>query len=98
MEGDTDLNIGMVGGELHGRLQEYLEDDELWCAVVTGAGQRAFTAGGNIRRFAGDAPPGGGTGTAWHPQAHTIMTDLEMWKPVIAAVNGYCIGAGMMLA
>jgi enoyl-CoA hydratase/carnithine racemase len=99
MEGDTDLNIGMVGEELHKRLLEYRDDDELWCAIITGAGQRAFSAGGNIQSRAAAAQANTPTRPAWTASSTpTLMTNLELWKPLICAVNGYCLGAGLMLA
>ena len=48
LDGETDLNLGAVGAELHDRIAQYRDDDELWCAVVTGAGERAFSAGANL--------------------------------------------------
>jgi enoyl-CoA hydratase/carnithine racemase len=96
MEGDNDLNIGMVGPELYERLADYADDDELWCCVITGAGQRAFSAGANLQRMATSG--GSGRGSVWDPPAPNVITGLPLWKPLIAAVNGYCIGAGCMLA
>ena len=46
------LNIGMVGPELYERLADYADDDELWCCIITGAGPRAFSAGGNLQHMA----------------------------------------------
>ncbi len=100
MEGDTDLNIGMVGG-VHEPLLDYRDDDDLWCAVITGAGERAFSAGGDLRRFRpvpGEARLNSPGSSTRNPPSPTVLSDLELWKPLIAAVNGYCIGAGMMLA
>ena len=59
MEGDTDLNVGMTGPLLHERLREYGDDDDLWCAIITGAGERAFSAGGNVKSRAERAEGGG---------------------------------------
>ena len=50
LEGDNDLNIGTVNAGLHDRIDEYAADDDLWCAIVTGAGTRAFSAGGDAKR------------------------------------------------
>ncbi len=100
MEGDNDLNIGVVSGELHERIDEYAADDELWCAIITGAGTRAFSAGGDANRraamIAGEVQSTPDeVSRAFRP---TIVAGLDMWKPIIAAVNGYCIGAGFGLA
>ena len=97
LEGDNDLNIGMISGGLHDRLAEYDADNDLWCCVVTGAGTRAFSAGGNLRNMESGAPIGG-RGTIWDPQERNIVNGLRLAKPVIAAVNGFCIGAGCMFA
>lgn len=97
LEGDNDLNIGMISRDLHDRLAEYARDDDLWCCIVTGAGTRAFSAGGNLQRMtASGGPPGGGN--VWASQERTIITGLNIWKPLIAAVNGHCLGAGCMFA
>jgi len=93
LDGETDLNLGAVGAELHERIAQYRDDDELWCAVITGAGERAFSAGANLK---GDRP--GFNSTIWQSRVLDILSGAEMWKPLIAAVNGYCLGAGMMLA
>src|SRR4051794_11715902 len=82
MEGDNDLNIGVVNAELHERIDEYAADDELWCAIITGAGQRAFSAGGDAKRRAAinageiTEPTEGNEGSWSRP---TIVTGLEMW-------------------
>ena len=69
MEGDNDLNLGMVGAELHELLADYANDDELRCCIVTGAGERAFSAGANLK----NAPEGrvGGVRSVWtHRRSH----------------------------
>src|SRR5712692_6097816 len=95
MQGDSDLNVGMVGPALHERLEAYLEDDELWCAVVTGAGTRAFSAGADLKRFGESRGP---RAPVWVRRTLDLISGEEFWKPIIAAVNGHAIGAGAMLA
>ncbi len=101
MEGDNDLNLGVVGSELHARLADYVEDGGLRCCIVTGAGERAFSAGADLKRAAergGVAGGGGGASSVWDPSPLTLINGLEIRKPIIAAVNGVAVGAGCMLA
>jgi E-phenylitaconyl-CoA hydratase len=98
MEGDNDLNIGVVSGPLYEKIDEYAADDDLWCAVITGAGTRAFSAGGDMKRRAA-FNSGELEGGADNPYAarRTIVTGQEIWKPIIAAINGYCLGGALAL-
>ncbi len=97
MEGDNDLNLGMTSELLYDRLADYAADDELRCAIITGAGKRAFSAGADLKNAARSGRVGGPT-SVWDPSPLTIINGLELRKPIIAAVNGYAIGAGCMLA
>ena len=93
LEGDSDLNLGVVGDDLQARIEDYRDDDDLWCAVVTGAGTKAFSAGANLKNLVER-----GFGSFWTPRAINLVSGAEMTKPLIAAVNGYALGAGMMFA
>jgi len=98
MEGDNDLNIGTINEEFHQRVLEFRDNDDLWCLIITGAGTRSFCAGANL---SGALAGGFGTLRVTDLLAHqqpTLLTGLECWKPIIAAVNGHAIGAGFMLA
>ncbi|RBI71930.1 enoyl-CoA hydratase/isomerase family protein [Roseovarius sp. TE539] len=71
------------------------DDDGVRVAIITGAGERSFTTGADIKSFVG-APPG--LEEMWLTQKDQLLNrGLEVWKPVIAAVNGYCLGGGMTL-
>ncbi len=71
------------------------DDAEVRVAIVTGAGDRSFTTGADIKSFI-TAPPG--MAEMWLTQKDQLLNrGLEVWKPVIAAVNGYCLGGGMTL-
>lgn len=71
------------------------DDREIRAAVVTGAGDRAFSAGADLKSFIPD--PGDLSGF-WETQRGQLLNrGLEVWKPVIAAVNGFCLGGGMTL-
>jgi len=70
-------------------------NDDVRAIVVTGAGDKAFVAGADIGEFEGRT-----TVEQWRVmKGATIFDALERCpKPVIAAVNGYCLGGGMELA
>ena len=71
------------------------DDPAIRVAIVTGAGERAFTVGADIKSFL-TAPPG--LQEMWLTQREQLLNrGLEVWKPVIAAVNGLCLGGGMTL-
>jgi (E)-benzylidenesuccinyl-CoA hydratase len=71
------------------------DDPDVWVAIVTGAGDRAFTAGADLKRTIPRQPE---MWEFWQTQEEQILNrGLEVWKPVIAAVNGYCLAGGMTL-
>lgn len=72
------------------------DDVSVRCVVVTGAGERAFAAGADIKEMAGkNADEGLAFGRLGHAMANTLEA---MAKPTIAAVNGFAIGGGSELA
>jgi len=71
------------------------DDPGIRVAIVTGAGERSFSTGADIKSFI-TAPSG--LSDMWLTQRDQLLNrGLEVWKPVIAAVNGYCLGGGMTL-
>ena len=71
------------------------DDPDVWCAIITGAGDRAFTAGADLKKT---IPREQEMWRFWQTQDEQILNrGLEVWKPVIAAVNGYCLAGGMTL-
>ena len=71
------------------------DDPAVRVAIVTGAGERSFTTGADIKSFL-TAPAG--LAEMWLTQRDQLLNrGLEVWKPIIAAVNGYCLGGGVTL-
>ena len=71
------------------------DDPAIRVAIVTGAGERSFTTGADIKSFL-TAPLG--ISEMWLTQRDQLLNrGLEVWKPIIAAVNGYCLGGGVTL-
>lgn len=75
---------------------EIRDDPEVWAAIVTGAGDRAFTTGADLKETV--TPGDEAWDEFWRTQEDMILNrGLEVWKPIIAAVDGYCLGGGMTL-
>ena len=86
---------GAMRRGLNDAFGRFRDDDDAWVAIVTGAG-RAFSAGGDLRDGAGSI--GEFPGTFWEkPTINSFESGWEIFKPVIAAVNGYCLGYGLTL-
>ena len=87
--------------EMHQQLREawlaFREDDDVWVAVVTGAGDRAFSAGADIKEMGQrrEEPVRRSFWETWF--GDDLQTGLDVWKPTIAAINGYCLGEGLTL-
>ena len=76
---------------------EIRDNPEIWAAIVTGAGDRAFCAGADLKKTIPNRPDQG-IWQLFQPGARNMIDDgVQIWKPVIAAVNGYCLAAGMTL-
>mgnify|MGYP005852622487 CR=1 FL=1 len=71
----------------------FRQERELRVAVVTGAGDRAFSAGADLKGLARRAPQDF-LQEFWYSSERG---QPECWKPVIAAINGYCYAAAMNL-
>lgn len=78
--------------------RDFRDNDDAWIAILTGAGDKAFCVGSDIKQNYAAAPvPSPSEAFAANQQAD-IMRGLEVWKPIIAAINGHCNGGGLEMA
>jgi E-phenylitaconyl-CoA hydratase len=84
-----------VREDLNAAFARFRDEEEAWVAIVTGRG-RAFCVGADLKDGSGAA--GVFPGTFWEkPTLNSFESGWEIFKPVIAAVNGYCLGYGLTL-
>lgn len=84
--------------ELNAGFTRFREDGEAWVAVVTGAGDKAFSAGADIKELSKTLESEEAIPSLWDSFFHIdLQCGLELYKPIVTAVNGYCIGEGLTL-
>jgi len=88
------LNLeGMM--QLHTALLDFRDDDELLVGIITGTGDKVFSAGVDIKDYLPFVQKT--TNKKWQ-RPTGIMRGLELWKPLIAACNGLTLGGGLEIA
>ncbi|MCH7552837.1 MAG: enoyl-CoA hydratase/isomerase family protein [Chloroflexi bacterium] len=70
-------------------------DPAVWVAIFSGAEGLPFSVGADMKMmFHGDEMKS----RAERPPKHQYLGEIKVWKPIIAAVDGYCLGGGMSMA
>jgi enoyl-CoA hydratase len=82
--------------ELEQILNDFAVADEYWAMMITGEGERAFSAGGDINAL---NKMNSSEATSFASMTHRVLDQIEsIPKPIIAAVNGLALGAGCDLS
>jgi len=81
---------------------EFRDDPEAWVAIITGAGKESFCAGGDLKKmgeyYASMTPQERRDRGESEPGIGGITRNLPVWKPIIAAINGFCLAGGLEIA
>ena len=89
------LNLDTVT-ELKDAIEKIAVDKAVKVVVITGAGEKSFVAGADIKEMATKTPA---EGREWGQFGQNVFTEIEnMPQPVIAAINGFCLGGGCELS
>jgi len=97
--------MNSINPELRWQLSEHLNEvennDDIWLAVITGAGKKAFCAGADLKHRAMERNATSEQLAKWRQLAQETKHIIERWhfkKPLIAMVNGYALGGGLEIA
>ncbi len=69
-------------------------DPEIRVTVLTGAGEKSFCTGSDMKKT---MPPKENFASSYF-ESETVIAPMEMWKPIICAINGFAIGGGLEMA
>jgi enoyl-CoA hydratase/carnithine racemase len=87
-----------TGWELNQAFSDFRDRDDVWVAILTGAGDKAFSTGNDLVAMAEQMAGKGGDISKYRAPFGGITRDFECWKPIIAAINGYCLAGGLEIS
>ncbi len=75
----------------------FRDDDDLWIAILTGAGDQTFCSGADLKTAIPNFPEDNWEAEELRRRGGGISQNFECWKPIIAAINGHCFAGGFEL-
>ncbi len=87
-----------TSSELNAAFTDFRDDEELWVAILTGAGDRAFSTGNDLVAMAEAMSGKNPAAMRFTSPFGGITRNFECWKPIIAAINGYCLAGGLEIS
>jgi len=89
-----------TSSEMNEAFTSFRDDDQLWVAILTGAGDRAFSAGNDLVAMSQAQQSGSASTSAAYLRAPFggITRNFQCSKPIIGAINGYCLAGGLEIA
>jgi len=79
--------------EINNAWVDFRNDPEVWVGIISGAGERAFSAGADVKMFADDFAAGKAP-----LEERLLCLEEIMSKPLIAVIDGWCLGGGLEIA
>jgi E-phenylitaconyl-CoA hydratase len=84
--------------ELQEAWADFRDDPEVWIGILTGAGERAFCAGADLKELIPSLTEQARRGALTEFNFGGITRGFQTWKPLIAAINGFALAGGTELA